>query len=231
MQKNPVIGNVNKILIGAILWGAFYLRLFFDESSWNQTFFGSTFPGLYQSEVIYGVQIVFFSILNLNLYHYTVGKRHAVLDISRFFRVFIFSALVVLAVQAATLFLDIPFHYGIIGYLFGDGVFASSMANQSYLVYGLYTLSSMLMVLYIAGILVYAYQITKMKLAFPMVYVIRFFIALGLYALVLGYSSQGFDLYHMGFMMVYVLSALLVYIKTKYSLKALILSILLLFIL
>ncbi len=231
MQKNPVIGNVNKILIGAILWGAFYIRLFFNETSWNQTFFGSSFQGLYQSEILYGIQIVFFGILNLNLYHYTVGKRHAVLDISRFFRVFIFTALIVLIVQAATLFLEIPFHYGIIGYLFGDGLYSTTLIGQSYLLYGLYTLSSMLMVLYIAGILVYAYQITKMKLSFPMVYVIRFLIALGLYMLVLGYSSLGFDLYHMGFMMIYVFFALLVYIKTKYSLKALILSILLLFIL
>jgi len=160
-----------------------------------------------------------------------VGKRHAVLDISRFFRVFIFSALVVLSVQATTLFLNIPFHYGIIGYLFGQGEFAQNMSSQSWMIYSMYVLASMLMVLYIAGILVYFYQVTKMKLAFPMVYVIRYLIALGLYALVLGFSTQGINLYHMGLMMIYVLSALLVYIKTKYSLKALILSILLLFIL
>lgn len=231
MQKNPVMSNVNKILIGAILWGAFYLRLFFNEVDWNQTFFGTTFPGLYQTEILYGIQIVFFAILNLNLYHYTVGKRHAVLDVSRFFRVFIFTALIVLSVQTATLFLNIPFHYGIIGYLFGHGEFAQNINNQSWFIYGMYVLASMLMVLYIAGILVYVYQITKMKLSFPMVYVIRYVIALGLYALVLGFSPEGFDLYHMGLMMAYVLCALLVYIKTKYSLKALILSILLLFIL
>lgn len=38
VQKNPVVGNVNKILVGAILWTLFFIRVFFNETAWNDTF-------------------------------------------------------------------------------------------------------------------------------------------------------------------------------------------------
>lgn len=231
MQKNPVIANVNKILVGAILWTAFYIRIFFDETRWNQTFFGSSFVNQFDPHILFGIQIVFFGILNLNLYHYTVGKRHAVLDYPRFFKVLIFSALVVLIAQAVSLYGDIPFHFGLIGYFFGEGSYALYARELSLLIYVLYTLSSMMIVFYFAGVLIYLYQVMKMKLNLPSAYLFRYIIIIALYGLTLGYTPSGFNVYHLGLMTFYVLAALLVYIRTKYSLKALMLAILLLFIL
>lgn len=231
MQKNPVVANVNKILVGAILWTVFYLRIFFDEVRWNQTFLGSTFDNLFEPHILFSIQIVFFGILNLNLFHYTVGKRHAVLDYPRFFKVLIFTALVVLIAQVVSLYGSIPFHYGLIGYFFGEGDYALYARELSWVIYLLYTLSSMMIVFYFAGVLIYLYQVIKMKLSFPSAYVFRYFIIIALYGLTLGYTPTGFNLYHLLLMSLYVLAALMVYIKTKYSLKALMLAIILLFIL
>lgn len=231
MQKNPVVGNVNKILLGAILWTVFYLRLFFDETRWNETFFGQTVPNLYQMNILYSIQIVFFAILNLNLYHYTVGKRHAVLDLPRFFKVFIFSALMVFLVQASSLYLDFPSHYGIIGYLFGEGDYAVFTRSLPALTYGLYVAGTMMFVLYLTGVIVYLYQVMKMKLNFSFAYVLRYIFILGLYGITLGHTPLGFGLEHLVVMSVYVLAAFLVYIKTKYSIRALMLAVFLLFIL
>jgi hypothetical protein len=231
MQKNPVVGNVNKILLGAILWTVFYLRLFFDEVRWNQTFFGQTVPNLYQMNILYGIQIVFFAILSLNLFHYTVGKRHAVLDLPRFFKVFIFSAGMVLIVQAVSLYLQFPSHYGVIGYLFGEGDYAVFTRSLPLSTYGLYVAATMIFVLYLTGVIVYLYQVIKMKLTFSLAYVIRYVMILGLYGLALGHTPLGFEWGQLGVMVVYVLAAFIVYIKTKYSLRALILAVFLLFIL
>lgn len=231
MQKNPVIGNVNKILLGAILWTVFYLRLFFDEARWNDTFLGQTIPNLYQLNILYGIQIAFFAILNLNLYHYTVGKRHAVLDLPRFFKVFIFSALMVFIVQAASLYLQFPTHYGIIGYLFGEGDYAVFTRSLPTLTYGLYVGGMMMFVLYFTGVIVYLYQVIKMKLTLSFAYLLRYLFIIGLYGITLGHTPSGFMLEHVIVMVVYVLGAFLVYIKTKYSLRALMLAVFLLFIL
>lgn len=231
MQKNPVVGNVNKILVGAILWTIFFIRLFFNETAWNQSFLGQTIPNLYQPNTLFAIELIFFGILNLNLYHYTVGKRHAVLDYSRFFKVFIFIALIVFLSQAASLYLHIPFHFGLIGFFFGEGEFALYQRSLPIETYLIYTASSMMLILYFSGVLIYLYQILKMKLTLSFAYFLRYLLIIFLYGVTLSYTPEGFNIYHLILMSLYVLAALLVYIKTKYSLKALVLAVILLFIL
>jgi len=231
VQKNPVVGNVNKILVGAILWTLFFIRVFFNEAAWNDTFLGETLPNLYQPHILYLIQLIFFGILNINLYHYTVGKRHAVLDYARFFKVLIFIALVVFISQTISLYLDIPFHFGLIGYFFGEGDYALYQRSLSLETYLLYTASSMMLVLYFSGVLIYLYQVLKMKLTLSFAYLLRYLFIIFLYGVTLSYTPEGFNIYHLGLMSIYVLSALLVYIKTTYSLKALVLAVILLFIL
>jgi hypothetical protein len=231
VQKNPVVAHVNKILIGAILWSIFYMRLYFNETDWNETLFGTTFPNLYQPLIRYGLQLIFFLILNLNLFHYTVGKRHAVLDYPRFFKVFIFIALTVFITQTVSIYLNIPFHFGLIGYFFGSGDYALFVRELPVYTYIVYMFSQMMMILYLAGVVIYLFQVLKMKLTLGFAYGLRYMMILGLYAFALGFTPVGFDLYHMILMIVYVFVAFLVYMRTTYSLRALLLAVILLFIL
>jgi len=231
VQKNPVVAHVNKILIGAILWSIFYMRVYFDASTWDQTLFGSMFPNLYEPLILYGIQAIFFGILNLNLFHYTVGKRHAVLDYPRFFKVFIFIALIVLIAQTLSLYITIPFHFGLIGYFFGEGDYALYLRELPFYTYGIYLFAQMMLILYLSGILIYLFQVIKMKLTLGSAYGLRYLMILGLYGLTLGFTPLGFNLYHLILMVTYVFACFLVYVKTKYSLKALLLAIILLLIL
>jgi hypothetical protein len=70
-----------------------------------------------------------------------------------------------------------------------------------------------------------------MKLTLGFAYGLRYMMILGLYAFALGFTPVGFDLYHMILMIVYVFVAFLVYMRTTYSLRALLLAVILLFIL
>jgi hypothetical protein len=231
MNPNPVNNNINKIFFGSIIWGVFYLYPFFDETIWDSTLFGSLFGGSYSYIFIYAIQIVFFLFLNFNLYHYTIGKKYNIFDLDKFFRVFIFSALLVLLSQFILILFDLSYHFGLIGYLIGQNNYSNLLVFESVWVYALYTIGTILMSIYIAGILVYFYQIQKMNMEFPFSLLLRLLVSLFFYGLVLATSPDGFNWIQLAFGVVYILFAVLVYIKSKYSLKALFLSLVVLFLL
>ncbi|MDO9629316.1 MAG: hypothetical protein Q7I99_05385 [Acholeplasmataceae bacterium] len=231
MNPNPVNNNVNKIFFGSIIWGVFYLYPFFNESIWESTLFGSLFGGSYSYILVYAIQIVFFLFLNFNLYHYTIGKKYNLFDIDRFFRVFIFSALLVLVTQFLLILFNLSFHFGVIGYFIGQNNYSNLLVFESIWVYAFYTIGTILMSIYIAGILVYFYQVQKMNMEFPFSMLLRLLVSLFLYGLVLGTSPNGFNFVQLGFSILYILFAMLVYIKSKYSLKALFVSLIVLFLL
>jgi len=231
MNPNPVNNNINKIFFGSIIWGVFYLYPFFNETIWDSTLFGSLFGSSYNYILIYAIQIVFFLFLNFNLYHYTIGKKYNIFDIDKFFKVFIFSALLVLLSQFLLILLNLSYHFGIIGYLIGQNNYSNMLVFESIWVYALYTVGTILMSIYIAGILVYFYQIQKMNMEFPFSMLLRLLVSLFLYGLVIATSPDGFNWIQLAFGVFYIFFSLLVYIKSKYSLKALFLSVIVLFIL
>jgi hypothetical protein len=231
MNHSPIASNVNKIFLGSMIWGAFYLYVFFDESSWNNTLFGQLFTNSYSIFMVYAIQIVFFLLLNFNLFHYTIGKKYNVFGMDQFFKVFIYTGLIVLIVQFVAIFFNIPSHFGLLGYFFGSSQLSHTFVNQSVWIYFLYLTASILMSIYIAGVLVYIYQIKKMNFTFPFSLTLRISVALFVYGLVIASNPLGFDWYQLGFSTLYILFGLLVYIKSKYSLNAFILSMIILFLL
>jgi hypothetical protein len=229
MHSNPVYQHINKILIGSLLWAAFYLYVFFDESAWNATFFGELFQG-YSYEVIYLIQIVFFGLLVINLYHFTIGKKFSRFDFSVFFKVFIASAMVVAITQFFLHYFELDFHFGLIGYLTGSR-FNQTFVDASLLIYALYLIGTILISIYIALSIIYLFQIQKMGMDVDSTVLFRIGVALAALGWALGSSPSGFDWVRLGFFALYILFACIVYLKTKYSLKAMMISILILFIL
>jgi hypothetical protein len=229
LNSNPVYQHINKILIGSLLWTAFYLYVFFDETAWNATFFGELFQG-YSYEVIYSIQIVFFGLLVINLYHFTVGKKYSQFDFSVFFKVLISSAMVVAITQFFLHYFNLDFHFGLIGYLTGSR-FNQTFVDASLLIYILYLIGTVLISIYIALCIVYIFQIQKMGKDIDSTILFRIGVALASLGWVLGSSPSGFDWTRLGFFALYILFACIVYLKTKYSLKAMMISILILFIL
>ena len=231
MTQNPVNNNLNKIFIGSLIWGVFYIQVFFNESTWSSSLFGQLFQNSYSYVFLYVIQIVFFFFLSFNLFHYTIGKKYSLFGIDQFFKVVIFSSLLVLIVQSILIYFDLPFHFGLIGYLSGNANIAQMFESPSNWIYILYSVSTILMSIYITGILVYVYQIKKMNLDLSFSMLVRIGVILYLFGLSLGATPDGFKWIQLGFGALYIIFAFLVYIRTKFSLKALFLSLIILFIL
>lgn len=229
MNSNPVYQHINKILIGSLLWSAFYIYVFFNESTWNQTFFGELFQG-YSYEVIYLIQIVFFGLLVINLYHFTVGKKYSQFDFSVFFKVFIASAILVAITQFVLHYFELDFHFGLIGYLTGSR-FNQTFVDASLFIYILYLIGTILISIYIALFLVYLFQIKKMGMDIDSTILFRAGVTLAAYGWVLGLSPSGFDWIRLAFFALYIVFACIIYLRTKYSLKAMLIALFILFIL
>jgi hypothetical protein len=229
LNSNPVYQHINKILIGSLLWGAFYLYVFFDESAWNLTFFGELFQG-YSYELMYMIQIIFFGMLVINLYHFTVGKKYSQFNFSVFFKVLIASSMLVAVTQFFLQYFELNFHYGLIGYLTGSR-FNQTFVDTSLLIYILYLMGTILISIYISLFIVYLFQIKKMGLDVDSTVMFRALVALAALGWVLGSSPSGFDWIRLAFFILYILFACIVYLRTKYSLKAMMISIVILFIL
>lgn len=231
MQPNPYQSHINKIFFGSIVWGIFYLHLFYDATRFDQSYVGSVLGLPYSYELVYSVQIVFFSLLIYNFIQFTIGKKYSPFDISRFFKVFIFAGLLVSIIQGILIHFGISFHFGIIGYIVGRGAYVNPIVETSLHLYILYTIGLVSMLIYISLVLVYLYQLYKTNIAFPFSTLLKMGISLFLYGYSLGFSMSGFNFLTIGFMVIYLLFGFIVYLKTKYSLKALIVSLILLFIL
>jgi hypothetical protein len=231
MNQNQFNTHVNKIFFGSIIWGAFYLHLFFNATRWNETYLGSRLGVPFSYELVYAIQIVFFLFLNFNLFHYTIGKKYSAFDVDRFFRILIFIIIILILVQGVTLYFELPFHYGVIGYLVGRGELIHITAGTQVHLYIMYLAGLILSSIYISGVLVFLYQLYKMNQQLPFYIWLRIGIVLFIYGYTLGYSEAGFSFITLGLCTLYILIAYLIYIKTKYSIKALLVSLILLFLL
>jgi hypothetical protein len=228
LNASIVSSHVKKIFVGAIIWVIFYLYVFFDQNTWKETLFGQLFGNTYSPGLRYGIQAVFFLILNMNLYRTVLGKRTVIFDSVKKLNVLILVSSVVLVVQTYALYSRTPFHYGIMGYLYQRGTWTHGTLSP--FVYGLYTFSSIMLATYLAGLLVYVYQIFRMGFGIPFFIVIRLLIVAVVYGLVLGHTPGGFDYATLILQGLYVLTIFVVYLLTKHSIKGLVFSAFLLFI-
>ncbi len=219
---------MKKIFVGAVIWGIFYLYVFFDQNAWNETLFGQLFGGTYSPVLRYAIQATFFLILNVNLYTSVLGKRTVIFDSVKKLNVLILVSSIVLLVQIYAIRTQTPFHYGIIGYVCQRGTWTHGMLSP--FAYGLYTFSSIMLATYLAGILVYVYQIFRMGMGIPFFIVVRLLIVCLVYGLVLGHTPGGFDYASLLLQGLYVLTIFTVYLLTKHSFKGLLFSAVLLFI-
>lgn len=219
---------MKKIFVGAIIWGIFYVYVFFDQNTWNETLFGQLFGNTYSPTLRYAIQALFFLILNVNLYTSVLGKRTVGFDSVKKLNVLILVSAVVLLIQIYALRTRTPFHYGIIGYVYQKGTWTHGMLSP--FVYGLYTVSSILFATYLAGVLVYVYQIFRVGSGIPFFIIVRLLIVALVYALVLGHTPGGFDYVSLLLHGLYVLTIFIVYLLTKHSIKGLLFSAVLLFI-
>ncbi len=231
MQPNPYQSHINKIFFGSVVWGIFYLHLFYDATRFQASYVGSVLGVPYSYELIYSIQIVFFSLLIYNLIQFTIGKKYSPFDVSRFFKVFIFASLIVSIIQGVLIHFNLSFHFGLIGYFVGRGSFLNETVEQGLFLYILYSTGLILMMIYLSLVLVYIYQLYKSNISFPFSMLLKIGMTLFIYGYSLGFSFSGFSFLTLAWMVLYLLFGFIVYLKTKYSLKALIVSIILLFIL
>lgn len=231
MQPNPYQSHINKIFFGSIVWGIFYLHLFYDATRFQSSYVGSVLGMPYSYELVYSIQIVFFSLLIYNFIQFTIGKKYSPFGLSRFFKVFIFAGLLVSIVQGVLIHFELSFHFGVIGYIVGRGSFINQVVLTGVHLYILYTIGLIMMMIYISLVLVYFYQLYKTNISFPFSMLLKIGIILFLYGYSLGFSISGFNIFSLMFLVLYLFFSLMVYLKTKYSLKALIVSLILLLIL
>lgn len=230
MQPSSLYPHVNKMLFGALIWTLFYIYVFFDTNAWNSSLFAGFFQNSYSYVLLYIIQFVFFLLLNVNLYTYTIGKKFNRFDIHLFFKVFIYAGVLVLLTQLIMVFYDLPFHYGFIGYFLGkSSIFG--FAYDSIGLYVLYMLSTWMLALYVALVLVYIFQIKKSNAIFNFTILYRFLVIILLMGIVLGTSQDGFNWIQLMMFSVYIAFSWIVYVKTKYNISALVVSLLILFLL
>lgn len=220
--------QVKKIFVGAIIWSIFYLYVFFDRNAWSETLFGRLFDDTYSPALRYTIQAIFFLILNVNLYNSVLGKRTVTFDTVKKLDVLVLVSSVVLLAQAYALYTGTPFHYGVLGYVYQHGSWTHG--SLSPFAYGLYTFATIMLSAYLAGILVYVYQIFRMGFSIPFFTVLRLVIVALLYGLVLGRTPEGFDAATLIMQGLYVLTIFIAYLVTRHSLKGLLFSAFLLFI-
>jgi hypothetical protein len=227
MNTTIVSFHLRKIFLGAVIWGIFYYYIFFNVKVWDQTLFGQLFNIPYTKTIIYAIQLIFFIVLTLNLYTSTIGKKNVMFTPLKTINTLIFISIIVLITQIYTLQTQTPFHYGIIGYINNSGLFAHGFLSP--LDYALYTAATIFLVIYLAGIFVYLYQIIRMNIHMPFFIIIRVLIIALIYGLTLGLTPQGFDYMSLLLYSIYVFIIFIVYLSTKHSLKGLMFAAILLF--
>ena len=224
MKAKVVKNRINRILIGAIIWGIFYLNVFYDDFIWDHTFIGELFTSSYSSYGVYSIKIIFFFLVSINLYSTTVGKANSVFNAIKALNIIIFSSLLVLVVQWYLIDSGGVFHYGFFGFLFGDNSYSHLLEDDNLIVYTLYVFSNYFEYVYYAGIVIYLYQLYKTKFSFELMYLVRIAMIIYIYSLSLGTNIQGFELSYLIYAYIYIGFGLIVYIKSKYSLASLYLA-------
>ncbi len=230
MKTSVVMNRVNRIFIGSILWGIFYLNIFYSVFNWNNTLFGELFTGSYSYAIIYSIKAVFFIAVSINLYLTTVGKSNGIINLGKILNVVIFTSMIVLVIQWFILINNYAFHFGLFGYIFGNPSYSKLLDLTDVTIFVIYTIGNVFEYIFIAGIIVYLYQLYKMSVTLDFMYYVRIGVILIIYLACLGITINGFDTLTMVFSIGYILCGVFVYIRSKYSLGLMYLSIILLLI-
>ncbi len=243
--------RLNQIYLGALIWGVFYLVVFHDSSRWSETVVGNLMndESMLKNGLLF--QAVFFMVLSIQLYTVVIGKKNSVFDIVKFFDVLVMTSIFVLLVYTVVRLFGLPFHVGVLRIVSEWHVSGSSgdlMAEESLS----YVLASMMLLVYLTGVLIFLYQMKRMSVSTSFMDNLRIGLTFVLYGAVLLYQYQALvetDLivghrglfpngaFELGPMLVmflvlnvlYVWFGFFVYVKSRYSFRAVFVAIALLF--
>lgn len=232
MNQANALNNVNKFLIGSAIWLVFILFPFYSADSFQQSSFSEHFGLNHSFRIIYAIQLVFFLVLSLNMLLHTIGKKHSVITVKKIMEIMVLVLVVISVTQAISIFFDIGFHFGVINYAFGThSAFLMNGNNFDVATFLIYLTAQFFMITYIVSMAIYLYQLKKMKFKLTFTYLLRLGVAFLLYAYALGFAFEEFNFYRMFFYSVYILVALIIYVKASFSLKAALIGVFLLIIL
>ncbi len=243
MYKTAFKGRLNQIYIGALTWGVFYLFVFHDSLRWSETVLG----GLeVRDTLLVGLvfQAVFFTILCVNLYTVVIGKKNSVFDAVKFIDVLVLTSLFVLVVYVVVRLMGLPFYLGFLRYAF-DYIIPGQL-NQTNVVLDLaYIVASTVLFIYLSGVVIFIYQMKKVYVSIAFMDYLRIGLTFALYGAVLMYQhhalietglivgdAEAFGIgmvLFMGLNVLYVLFGFLVYLRCRYSIRAVFVAMVLLF--
>ncbi len=246
MYKAAFKNRLNQIYLGAFIWGIFYLFVFFDSSMWSYTVVGGFFS---ENTLLVGLlfQAVFFCVLNINLYSVVIGKRNSVFNFIKFIDVFILTTLFIVLSYGVVRLLGLPFHLGFLRYAI-DYIIPSGGLNHTNLIIDVaYIVASIMMFIYLTGIAIFLYQMKKVYVSPSLMDYLRILLVFILYGAVLMHQHQGLietrlfigelEAFNNGLILflilnvLYVCFGLFIYLRSKYSFKAVFLAMVLLFLL
>ncbi len=232
MNRTNALSNVNKFLIGSIIWFIFVMFPFYSETRFLQTSFAQHFGLNYNIMTIYAIQLVFFLVLSLNMVFHTVGKKHSVVNAKRLMQLIIAALLVVGVTQTVSIYFNIEFHFGIVRYLFGNhNAFLMDNYRFDELTFSIYIIAQVMLLTYITSMIVYVFQLKKMNMDLAFTHLLRLGVGFFLYAYTLGFAFELFSFMRLFLYSFYILAAIIIYVKTSYSLKAMLIGVFLLMVL
>lgn len=231
MNEKSVSHQINRMMLHSTVWAVFALHIFYYETAWNQTFLGEFFLIPYSTLLVYTIAIGYFTVLNVNLYFSVLGKKNNLFGIKQVFSILIWVLPVLLVSQFVMINLARPFHLGLFGYYFESAGYVNIVFPIDAFAFVLYALSMALCSVYTAGIIVYFIQFSKMRIKIGFMGVVRYMVTLFLLALVMANTPSGFHLDALVFTAIYIGIGIVIYLRYKYSLRALVFAILVLFLL
>ncbi len=239
MQKAEIRNRLHRIFIGTLIWGTFHVLIMQDGRAWFAAMEETFDASLFMAALF--IQAVFFMILNLDLYISIIGKRQSPLSIDKVFNVIIVTTLFMLLLHVVALFFDLPAHLGLARSL------QETASLQDGLMQAAYMFSTIMILAYVTGFFIFLYQLQKVSFKPTFMDIVRILLVLGILGVVWydqtvfiedlsivlvsqgAYEQSALPVVLVVSAFLYALFTLLVYRFSHYSLKAVWLALILLF--
>ena len=224
-MKPAVIRNrINRMLLGALVWGVFYFYVFFDEAQWNKTLFGEWFSA-HDYQLAYSFKLGFFVIAGYNFYRTTLGKSRAAFIINRLLITLIFCGLLALIIQGYFVQFESSYtHSGLIGLLVGDRSYYEGLIISDTTIL-IMLLARTFECLYFTFICIYLYQLYKVKASLPFMMQVRVFIVLAIYGYGMSLHPWDTTLVPLLLASITIVAALIVYVRSRHSVALMVLAV------